>query len=111
MKNLNFLRKLTKIHGQELESNHYALTIYDNGNLTDLWPQENVEILNGSMFIHLNNKLCNRRIKEFVNRVTHDKNADSIQISDADVTCNPSKLKLEIEVKFRNYKFNFMIYY
>lgn len=48
--------------------------------------------------MHRNNKLCNKHIKEFQDRVIHDKVMDSLQTSDQEVLCGPAKLQLLVQV-------------
>ncbi|XP_037809696.1 insulin-like peptide receptor [Lucilia sericata] len=104
---LNFFKNLEKIHGSILENNQYALIIYNNNNLSELWNvKEGFELVNGGMYIHANDRLCNRRIRQFRERVKHDNNLDSFQTSDQEVLCSPAKLNLYVEVlNHRSLKF------
>lgn len=96
---MKFLSNLRRIHGDPLENRHYALILYDNKQLNDLWePTVQLELVNGGMFMHRNNKLCNQHIREFQNRVVHDKVMDSLQTSDQEVLCGPAKLQLSVKV-------------
>lgn len=82
-----------------MDAGVYGLVIYNNDNLKDLWqPQENFEIVHGSMFVHTNKKLCNRKLREFQRKAKHDKSKDTIQVNDQEVLCEPAKLTLNIEV-------------
>ncbi|KAH8273982.1 hypothetical protein KR044_007207, partial [Drosophila immigrans] len=95
---LKFLRNLRVIHGDPLESRHYAFIVYDNKELTELWePMKKLELVNGGMLMHRNNKLCNKHMQDFQNRVKRDKVLDSLQTSDQEVLCGPSKLQLIVQ--------------
>ncbi|KAF4523359.1 hypothetical protein B566_EDAN005513 [Ephemera danica] len=65
--NLNFLKSLRVIHGKQLEKGKYSLVVLDNPNLQDLWDWESrdsaLTLENGSIFFHLNPKLCPREIR------------------------------------------------
>ncbi|XP_065358198.1 insulin-like peptide receptor [Calliphora vicina] len=104
---LDFFQNLKKIHGEVLENNNYALIIYNNNKLSELWNvKSGFEILKGGMYIHANDKLCNRRIRQFRERVIHDNSLDSFQTSDQEVLCSPAKLNLYVEVlNHRSIKF------
>lgn len=96
---LKFLSNLRRIHGNPLEDKHYAIILYDNKQLQDLWqPTVQLELVNGGMFMHRNNKLCNQHILEFQTRVVHDKMMNSLQTSDQEVLCGPAKLQLSAKV-------------
>ncbi|XP_075149459.1 insulin-like peptide receptor [Haematobia irritans] len=97
---LEFFKNLQKIHGHPLENNRYSLVLYSNQNLSKLWPLENdkLELVNGGIYIHANDRLCNRDIRTFRNAVRHDYSLDSIQTSDQEVLCAPARLNLAIEV-------------
>lgn len=91
------MNNLQKIQGSE--HSHYSLIIYDNKNLSELWIVKlGFELIHGGMYIHANNKLCNRRIRQFREKVKHDMSLDSFQTSDQEVLCSPAKLNLYIEV-------------
>ncbi|KAH8297938.1 hypothetical protein KR018_001885 [Drosophila ironensis] len=94
---LKFLSNLERIHGEPMENNHHSIILYDNNLLTELWkPARQLELMQGGMFMHRNNKLCNRRIRDFQNWVTHDRALDSLQTSDQEVMCSPAKLRLNV---------------
>ncbi|EDW03158.1 insulin receptor-related protein [Drosophila grimshawi] len=100
LSSLKFLSNLRIIHGDPLENRHYAFILYDNKQLSDLWePRVNLEFVNGGMFMHRNNKLCNKHIKLFQAQVQHDKVMDSLQTSDQEVLCSPSKLQLSVQAR------------
>ncbi|KAM7354668.1 insulin-like peptide receptor isoform 1-T6 [Cochliomyia hominivorax] len=104
---LDFFENLEKIHGLVLENQHYSLIIYNNKNLTELWHvKEGLELLHGGMYIQANDKLCNRRIRDFREKVKHDNSLDTVQPSDQEVLCSPAKLNLYVEVlNHRSIKF------
>ncbi|XP_001356288.4 insulin receptor isoform X1 [Drosophila pseudoobscura] len=98
LRSLKFLSNLERIHGDPLENRHYALILYDNKQLGELWkPESKLEFVEGGMFMHRNNKLCNKHMKEFQGVVTHDRSLDSLQTSDQEVLCSPSKLLLFVQ--------------
>ncbi|XP_034473481.1 insulin receptor-like [Drosophila innubila] len=97
---LRFLRNLRRIHGNPLENRHYAFVLYDNKQLTELWePTKQLEFETGGMFMHRNNKLCNKHMRDFQDRVRHDKVLDSLQTSDQEVLCGPAKLQLRVQAR------------
>lgn len=99
LNSLQFFQNLEKIQGFVLENKLYALIVYNNKNLSDLWqPQLGFEIVNGGMYIHANDKLCNRRITQFRDKIKHDRSLDSVQTSDQEVLCSPAKLNLCVKV-------------
>uniref|UniRef100_A0A1A9W0N7 receptor protein-tyrosine kinase n=1 Tax=Glossina brevipalpis TaxID=37001 RepID=A0A1A9W0N7_9MUSC len=108
LSSLTFLKGLRKIHGENTKDHHFSLTLYDNKNLRELWsPSEDLELINGGMYVQANYKLCNRFLKQFVEDVTHDKTMDSLQTSDQEVLCAPAKLNAKIEVlSHRSIKFS-----
>jgi len=101
LSSLRFLKNLRRIHGDPLENRHYAFVLYDNNQLTELWePTKKLEFVTGGMFMHRNNKLCNKHMWDFQNRVIHDKDLDSLQTSDQEVLCGPAKLQLRVQVRY-----------
>ncbi|XP_011188402.1 insulin receptor [Zeugodacus cucurbitae] len=98
LKFLNGLQKIA-VNPEALETGLYGLVLYDNENLRDLWqPEKNLEIVHGSMYVHLNKKLCNRKLREFTRKVRHDVLKDALQTNDQEVLCDPAKLTLDIEI-------------
>ncbi|XP_014085477.2 insulin receptor [Bactrocera oleae] len=62
---LYFLRNLVTIRGDELVNDLYALVVLDNYHLSEIWaPNQNVAILKGSIYFHLNPRLCLSKIRE-----------------------------------------------
>ncbi|XP_068155469.1 LOW QUALITY PROTEIN: insulin-like growth factor 1 receptor [Drosophila tropicalis] len=60
---LTFLKNLDTICGNELIENKYALFVVDNHHLEHIWPtNRQVAILHGSMFFHLNPRLCTDKL-------------------------------------------------
>ncbi|KAI8042118.1 insulin-like peptide receptor [Drosophila gunungcola] len=95
LRSLNFLSNLERVYGDPLENRHHSFILYDNKQLAELWkPSPQLEFMEGGMFMHRNNKLCNRRMREFQNSVIHDRDLDSLQTNDQEVLCSPSKLQL-----------------
>ncbi|KAM8715838.1 hypothetical protein ACLKA7_002820 [Drosophila subpalustris] len=100
LSSLRFLRNLRRIHGDPLENRYYAFILYNNKHLSELWePTKQLEFVNGGMFMHRNNKLCNKNIRDFQDIVIHDKVRDSLQTSDQEVLCGPAKLQLRVQVR------------
>ncbi|XP_034668703.1 insulin receptor-related protein isoform X1 [Drosophila subobscura] len=98
LRSLKFLSNLERIHGDPLENRQYALILYDNKQLSELWkPESKLKFMEGGMFMHRNNKLCNTHMKEFQGVVVHDRSLDSLQTSDQEVLCSPSKLLLTVQ--------------
>lgn len=96
---MRFFKGLRKIHGQPLENDHYALILYNNKNLREIWNiNYNLIMVRGGMFVHLNYKLCNRYLMEFAKKVIHDRSKDSLQTNDQEVLCAPAKMILDIQV-------------
>ncbi|KAH8412253.1 hypothetical protein KR009_000854 [Drosophila setifemur] len=92
---LKFLQSLERVHGEPMEYNYHSFILYDNKQLTELWqPVRHLEFVRGGMFMHRNNRLCNRRMQQFQNWATHDRSLDSLQTSDQEVMCSPAKLQL-----------------
>ncbi|XP_053957672.1 insulin-like peptide receptor [Anastrepha ludens] len=106
---LKFLSSIQSISSDAdlLEAGVYGLVLYDNENLKDLWQLKKLKIVHGSMYVHLNKKLCNRKLREFVRNVEHDRSKSSIQVNDQEVLCDPAVLTLSIEVlSHRSAKFS-----
>jgi len=96
---LNFLRNLERVHGDPPENRHYSFILYDNKKLAELWkPSRELQLVEGGMFMHRNNKLCNKRMREFQNNVNHDRALDSLQTNDQEVQCSPLKMQLFVQV-------------
>lgn len=67
----NFLKNLRVIHGEQLYEGKYALVARENSKLEEFWDwgareRENnsLSIKNGSLYIHLNERLCYQKIVE-----------------------------------------------
>ncbi|XP_016978960.2 insulin-like growth factor 1 receptor [Drosophila rhopaloa] len=98
LKSLDFLSTLERVHGDPLETRHYSFVLYDNKQLAGLWkPSPQLEFMEGGMFMHRNNKLCNRRMREFQNTASHDRSLDSLQTNDQEVQCSPLKMLLFVQ--------------
>lgn len=93
-----------------MENEHYALVLYNNRKLQELWTiEEPVEFVHGGMYIHLNNRLCNRYLKQFIANVIHDRSLNSLQSSEEEILCDPSKLNLQVKVSLKMlYQWNFL---
>ncbi|XP_055838335.1 insulin-like peptide receptor isoform X2 [Episyrphus balteatus] len=95
LRSLNFLQNLEKIGGKPLENDTFALVLYNNQNLQELWnpqPEKIVEFVNGGIYSYANNKLCNKIVQDFDGKIIHNKERDLIQINDQDVLCEPVRL-------------------
>ncbi|GAB0096780.1 insulin receptor [Sergentomyia squamirostris] len=79
---LNFLRSLHTIHGEELENGQFALVVYENSNLQKLFDfdynRDEMNILNGGMMFHYNQKLCYTEIQNLQKRSIYNKTLDYI---------------------------------
>ncbi|XP_068140389.1 insulin receptor-related protein [Drosophila tropicalis] len=100
LSNLKFLNNLEVIQGNPLEHSHYSLIVYDNKQLSQLWhPVRQLQLKEGGMFIHRNNKLCNKAVLDFQVTAKHDKALDSTQTNDQEVLCSPAKLQLSVQIR------------
>ncbi|CAK9825863.1 Insulin-like receptor [Anthophora retusa] len=64
---LNFLKNLRVIRGNNINSPNHSLSVLDNQNLQELWDwnlHKEIKILSGSIFFHLNPKLCLYKIEK-----------------------------------------------
>lgn len=75
--------------------------LYNNRRIRELWTGERqLELIKGGMYIHLNNRLCSRYLKTFVANVAHDRSLDSLQGNEEELLCDPSKLNLQVKVRW-----------
>lgn len=95
---LSFLKKLKYIRGKRLESNKYALVIWDNQNLQELWDEnQEVQIDNGQLFFHFNPKLCFFKIERLTKFPGRIENYDTAKISNGDkIPCNVTSLAVNV---------------
>lgn len=97
IQSLNFLKKLQRIRGKNLESNKYSLIIWDNQNLQELWNDQKVEINNGKLFFHMNPKLCFSKIESLTKNVSQIDNYENAKLSNGDKTpCNVTTLIITV---------------
>lgn len=78
---LKFLKNLHTIRGEELEQDLYAIIIYANDNLNELWnwnTKTELRISNGSLFLAQNSKLCMPHIAEFRDKINIDRKHDFV---------------------------------
>lgn len=78
---LKFLKNLITIKGEELEQDMYSVVIYANDNLNELWnwtTKSDVSILNGSLFLAQNSKLCLPHVNEFRDKINIDRKHDFV---------------------------------
>lgn len=96
---LNFLKNLKVIKGEKLESNKYAIFIWDNQNLQRLFDdKQNITIEKGKLFFHFNPKLCFYKIEELAKTPSKIENYDTAKISNGDKTpCNVTVLDVKPE--------------
>lgn len=94
---LSFLKKLQKIHGRRLESNKFAIVIWDNQNLQELWhPNQEVDIPVGQFFFHYNPKLCFSIIERIAKNNSLIENYNATKLSNGDKTqCNVQTFHVE----------------
>lgn len=95
---LSFLKKLQKIQGRRLESNKFAIVIWDNQNLQELWhPDQQVEIPLGQFFFHYNPKLCFSIIERIAKNNSLIENYNATKLSNGDKTqCNVQTLHVDV---------------
>ncbi|KAH8312007.1 hypothetical protein KR044_008993 [Drosophila immigrans] len=118
---LTFLRNLDTIRGDKLIENKYALFVVNNYHLEHLWPtNRQVAIQRGTIFFHLNPRLCYDKIESLMPSLKNTKS----EISVADVSrnsngerviCGDSVTKLEPQIQDINstavsIMLDFMIY-
>ncbi|RWS28280.1 Insulin-like peptide receptor [Leptotrombidium deliense] len=126
---LNFLKNLRLIEGRVKERNNYSLLIFDNENLQELFPFDQMDprsklvIESGRIFFHLNPKLCLKYIDELKNHTIMREYSGGKNWSDYDVSphsngekvpCEVSKLHVEVSkrsttvvvIKFDNFMRN-----
>uniref|UniRef100_A0A914L2Q9 Fibronectin type-III domain-containing protein n=1 Tax=Meloidogyne incognita TaxID=6306 RepID=A0A914L2Q9_MELIC len=66
---LHMFKKLRRIHGQQLWKNLYALVVFENQNLRQLFnvdEEHKIEILRGKISFQNNRMLCYDKIKNFI---------------------------------------------
>lgn len=101
---LSFLKKLKVIRGKRLESNKYALVIWDNQNLQELWDEsQKIRVENGRLFFHFNPKLCFFKIERLTTDPTLIENYETAKMSNGDKTpCNVTSLDVRVADIFPN---------
>lgn len=94
---LSFLKNLQIIQGRRLESNKFAMVIWDNQNLQELFsPTQEVKIPVGQFFFHYNPKLCFSIIENIAKNNSLIENYNATRLSNGDKTqCNIQKLYVE----------------
>lgn len=94
---LSFLKKLRVIRGNRLESSKYAIFIWDNQNLQELFGEkQDIVVENGKLFFHFNPKLCFFKIEQLAKSPQQIENYDTAKISNGDKTpCNVTLLIVE----------------
>lgn len=95
---LNFLKSLKVIRGLQLESLKYALVIWDNERLLDLFETgQEVRIDRGKISVEFNPKLCYNKIQGLTKNATIIENIGSAKLSNGDkVECNVTKIEVDI---------------
>ncbi|EDW34212.1 GL22128 [Drosophila persimilis] len=98
---LSFLQNLDLIRGDQLIENKYALFVVNNHHLENIWPPNHqVLVQRGSIFFHLNPRLCHEKILQLepslksvqqisVADVSPNSNGERIICGDAVRTLNP----------------------
>lgn len=85
IKNLNFLKNLKKIHGNNLFENKYSLFVHSNPKLRDLWPtisDKSFKLFKGSIKFFENPDLCYQLIENLVHLT------QLTQVHESDVSYN-----------------------
>uniref|UniRef100_A0AC34Q5S6 Receptor protein-tyrosine kinase n=1 Tax=Panagrolaimus sp. JU765 TaxID=591449 RepID=A0AC34Q5S6_9BILA len=99
---LHIFKNLTKIHGQQLYHDRFALIVYENQNLRQLFHIEKrqISILNGIVSFQNNRNLCFHKIAAFLQHVGLENNVtenDVSKYSNGDkAVCD--EIPLEVEV-------------
>nr|UVJ47537.1 insulin receptor [Lasioderma serricorne] len=99
--NLTFFSNLRVINGTSLENRRYAIYIVDNNNLHKLWDLDhsNLTIMNGTVGIHYNPKLCRTEINKLT-KVLGLKNLTAEEVSPysngQSVWCVSARLKMKL---------------
>lgn len=98
---LNFFKRLTVIHGMQLECDQFALVIVGNDNLQELWNWDtrprNFTIEKGTLSLHSNPKLCISEIDKLRNVAErHNTTTDEIsyESNGNEVTCIVIKMNV-----------------
>ncbi|KAL3867340.1 hypothetical protein ACJMK2_044550 [Sinanodonta woodiana] len=100
---LHFLKNLREIQGKEQYTGRYALVVFENSNLQELFTEEvtkNLIFLNGSVWFHYNSKLCLKIIKmllEPLNLLNKTTDMDVSPSTNGDrMTCQMQVLNLTV---------------
>lgn len=79
---LKFLKSLQVIHGYVLENEQFALVVYENTNLQQLFEfdgeRSELKIERGGMMFHYNQKLCSNEIRKLQLNTDYNKSLDYI---------------------------------
>ncbi|KAG5669147.1 hypothetical protein PVAND_017042 [Polypedilum vanderplanki] len=104
---LSFLKNLRKIHGNSLDAGRYAMIVWENPNLQELWnASHKIEIVRGKFFFHFNPKLCFYKIEQFTknsaikgfNTTDMLENFEMTKLSNGDKTpCDLTLLSVTVE--------------
>ncbi|KAI1731772.1 receptor L domain-containing protein [Ditylenchus destructor] len=107
---LHMFKKLRVIHGQQLWKNMYALVVFENQNLHQLFNLENkqMQIMRGKVSFQNNRMLCYKKIEAFLDHVGLKENVtenDVSPFSNGDkAICDEIPLEVKI-VQVYNYGF------
>lgn len=95
---LTFLKHLKTIRGSHLDMNNHSFIIFDNPNFNDLfYDDQQVEVLNGKLFVHFNPKLCFDKIEKFIGGSKMIDNFNRAKLSNGDKAyCNATHLEVAI---------------
>jgi hypothetical protein len=103
---LHMFKKLRIIHGNNLWRKVYALVIFDNQNLRELFnlKRQNISIPKGKVQFQNNRMLCYRKIEEFLRHTDKLKEVTDIDVSahsnGEKAVCDEIPLDLEVMFAF-----------
>lgn len=96
---LSFLKNLQVIRGNQLASDKYAIEVYDNENIQQLFPDDQeVKIEKGKLFFHFNPKLCFEKIEKLATGNIMIELYDTAKLTNGDrATCNFTSLDVDMK--------------
>jgi len=95
---LESFKTLMYIKGKRLDSNKFALIVWENQNLQELFGDRKVEIENGLGFFHFNPKLCFYKIEKLLPEMDRISNCDTAKLSNGDkAACNATLIDVNVD--------------
>ncbi|EDW42123.1 insulin-like growth factor 1 receptor [Drosophila sechellia] len=87
---LTFLQNLDAIRGDKLVENKYALYVVNNYHLEHIWPPNHLVIIQrGTLFFHLNPRLCYEKIHQLQGSL---KSGENISVADVSPNSNGERV-------------------